>query len=172
MADPRFERLLDQLRTSRFADLKGARVSASIPVSERLLNEVIAAATPGSAPVRDVAVQLKAGNRFKVRVKVARAEFLPPISLSFEIERQPQLPEGPLVLRMLSMPGLVSLAGSAFSVSSVLPPGVRLERHWVLVDVKVLLGRHGYGDLLPYLDTLSVATDEGRLLLDLGLRVG
>jgi hypothetical protein len=172
VADPRFERLFDQIRTSRFADLKGARLSASIPIPERLLNEVLAASIPPSAPVRDVAVQLQAGNRFKVRLKLARAEFLPPISLTFEIERQPALPDGPLVLRMLSMPGLVSLAGSAFSISSVLPPGVRLEKHWVLLDVKILLDRHGYGDLMAYLETLTVAADEGRLLLDVRLRVG
>ena len=37
--DPRLLQILEQLRASRFAEIKGARASFSIPVSERLLNE-------------------------------------------------------------------------------------------------------------------------------------
>ena len=42
--DPRLSGILDRLRASGFAEVKGARASLSIPVSEAILNELITAA--------------------------------------------------------------------------------------------------------------------------------
>ena len=39
MLDPRLRRALEQLRATRFAGIRGARLSLSIPVAEPLLNE-------------------------------------------------------------------------------------------------------------------------------------
>lgn len=171
MANARLLRILEQLRASRFAELQGARVSASIPIPERLLNELVTASLPPGAPVRDVSVHPKAGNRLGVRAKLARADFLPPITLTVEIEQQPQLPDTPLVLRILSLPGLMSLAGAAVSFTSVLPPGVRMENQRLFVDLRVLLQRHGYDELVALIDGLRLTTEEGKLTADVSLRV-
>src|SRR5688572_32552880 len=48
-------------------------------------------------------------------------------------------------VRILSMPGLLSVAGSMLSPSS-LPPGIRLERERVLVDVRQLLEAKGFAE--------------------------
>jgi hypothetical protein len=169
MDDPRLRRIFEQLRASGFADLKGARVSVSMPLPERLLNEVVTAAVPSSAPVRDVTVHPQAANRLTVRARLKRADFLPPFTVKLAIERQPELPDSPLVLRVLTLPGLLSFAGSA--LSSMFPPGVRLENDRLLVDVKGLLERQGYGDVVTYLETLRIASEEGRLQVDATLRV-
>jgi hypothetical protein len=166
VADERFRHILERLRASRMADLAGSRASAIVPVSERLLNEIVAAALPPSAAVQDVTVQPRAGNRLRVSARLTRAAFLPPISLTLEIERQPELPDGPLVLRVMSLPGLLALAGAAFSLTSVLPPGLRLEDQRLLVDVRSLLERHGLGEALAYLESLKVTTEEGRLIVE------
>ena len=171
MIDPRFTRILEQLRDSRLAELAGARASATVPVSERLLNEIVSAALPPSAPVRDVSVQVRAGNRLRVSGRLARAAFLPPISLTLEIERQAELPDGPLVLRVGSLPGLVALAGAAFSMAALLPPGLRLEDQRLLVDVRALLERHGLGEALAYVQSVRITTEEGRVIVDLAAGV-
>ena len=44
--DPRLIGILERLRASRFAEVKGARASLSIPLAEPFLNELIAAALP------------------------------------------------------------------------------------------------------------------------------
>jgi hypothetical protein len=170
VADPRLIRILEQLRASKFAELKGARVTATMPLPKRLLNEIIAAMLPRSAPVRDVTVQPKESNRVTVRAKLARAEFLPPFNLTLQIEQQPQLPDGPLVLRLLSLPGLMPLASAAVSMIASLPPGVRLEGDRLLVDVRTLLERNGQGEVLTYLDSVRITSEEGRLLVDVSLR--
>jgi hypothetical protein len=164
-------RLLGELRASQFAALAGARVSASVPIPEALLNELVTAAIPAGGPVRDLSLHPKAGNRIAVRAKLARADFLPPVTLTAEIERQPDLPDGPLVLRILSLPGLMALAGAAMSMASVLPQGVRMENQRLLVDLPVLLERRGYGEVLPFLESIHVKTEEGRVLVDVTARV-
>ena len=171
MDDPRLRRIIEQLRASRFADVKGARVSASIPVSERLLNEIVGASVPPSAPVRDVSVHPQAGNRLSVRARLRRSDLLPPFTLKLAIERQPELPNSPLVLRVLTLPGLLSLAGSALSLNTMFPPGVKLDNDRVLIDVKVLLERQGFGDVIAYLETLRISTEEGRLVVDATISV-
>ena len=164
-------RLLAQLRASKFAELKGARVTAILPVPERLLNEVIAAALPPSAPVRDLEVTVLDGNRLTVRAKLTKADFLPPIKLTLEIEGQPEPPDGVLVLRVASVPGLMPFASAALSMFATLPPGVRLEGERLFVGLRVLLERNGLGEVLTYLESVRITTQAGRLLLDVALRV-
>jgi hypothetical protein len=171
VTDPRLLRIVEQLRASRFADLAGSRVSASIPVSERLLNEILAAAMPPSVPVSVLSIRPQKGNRLAVRARLSRVDFLPPINLTVEIERQPELPDSPLVLRLISFPGLMALAGAALPIASMLPPGVRMEKDRLHVDVRALLERQGYGDLLAFVASLRITTDEGKLIVELDLRV-
>ena len=109
--DPRLIGMLDRLRASGFAEVKGARASLSIPVSEPILNELITAALPAGGPLRDLHVRPQAGNKLAVRARASRLDFLPPMTISLQIEGQPRLPDTPLVVRILSMPGLLSVAG-------------------------------------------------------------
>ena len=168
--DPRLIEILERLRASRFAEVKGARASLSIPVPESFLNELIAAALPPGGPLRDLQVRPQAGNRLAVRARASRLDFLPPMTISVQIEQQPQLPDTPLVVRILSLPGLLSMAGSLLSPSS-LPPGIRLDRERVLVDVRQLLEKKGLGEIVPLIERLHVSSEEGRLLVDVDIRV-
>jgi len=168
--DPRLLHLLEQLRASRFAEMKGAHLSLAIPIPERLLNELIATALPPAAAVRELHVRPQAANRLAVRARAARLDFLPPVTISLQIEQQPQLPDTPLVARILSLPGLLSIAGSLLSPNS-LPPGIRLDRDRVLVDVRQLLERKGYGEFVPFIERLHVSSEEGQLLVHAELRV-
>jgi hypothetical protein len=172
VTDTRFEHILQHLLASRFSDVAGARLSATVPISERLLNELIALLLPRAGAVREVAVRPQAGNRLAVRVKMARPAFLPPISLTLFIDRQPELPSSPLVVfRVASVPGLISVAGAALSFADVLPPGVRLEGDRLIVDLAALLERHGHRALLDYAERLRITTDDGTLVLDVAGRV-
>ena len=168
--DPRLSGILDRLRASGFAEVKGARASLSIPVSEAILNELITAALPAGGSLRDLHVRPQADNRLAVRARASRLDFLPPMTISLQIEGQPRLPDTPLVVRILSMPGLLSVAGSMLSPSS-LPPGIRLERERVLVDVRQLLEAKGFAEIVPLIERLQVSSEEGRLLIDVDIQV-
>jgi hypothetical protein len=171
VSDPRLVRILEQLRASRFTDLAGARVSASIPVSGRLLTELVASSIPPAAPLRDVTIHPQRGDRFSVRARLTRVDFLPPLKITAAIERQPELPDSPLVLRLGSFPGLIAMIGAALPIASKLPPGIRMDGDRVLVDLKTLAECQGYADLLSLIETIRLTTDEGRLIVEVEVRV-
>lgn len=171
MPNDSFFEILRQLQETRFRDLAGTRVSGTVPVSERLINELVAASIPRGAPVREVRVQPLPGNAFSVRVS-PRAALLPSITLRLEIERQPELPASPLiVLRMATMGGLLGFAGSALPIASMLPPGVRLDADRILVDLRTIAAQRGAADLLQHVTQLRVNTEEGRVVLHVDLAV-
>jgi hypothetical protein len=167
-------RVLVELRATRFAALAGARVSATIPIAEALVNDLVAASLPADAQVRAVRVEPRPSNRLRVSARLTRAEFLPPISLTLEIEQQPVLPHSPLVLRVLSLPALMSLAGAALSSSARLPPGITIHGQRVEVDIAMLLERAGLGEVVPCVESLQVTTTPGVLVLEvrLGIKEG
>jgi hypothetical protein len=170
MLDPRLRRALDQLRASQFADIRGSRLSVSIPLAERLLNELVAASLPPSAPVRELTIRPRPSNSLQIRARVSKLDFLPPLSVTLDIDQQPRLPDTPLGLRLRTFPGLAAIAGPLLSPKA-LPPGVRLDGDRVLVDFRQLLERAGYADLVPLIERVHVASEEGRLVLQLDARV-
>ena len=171
MPDPRLVALLDRLRASRFAELKGARATLSLPIPEALVNEAVTTMTPASAPVRGLRIQLHAANRLTVTARAAVNAWLPeiPVSATLTIEPQTSLTDAPLVLRI--SPGLVATLGSLFSSRLTMPPGIRLEGDRVLVDLRTLLESRGLGEALLYADEVSVTTDEGVLIVKASAKV-
>jgi hypothetical protein len=171
-SDPRLAALLQHLQDTGFHDVAGARASVTVPISEALLNAVLAGSIPPSAPVREVYVRPEASNRLAVRVRLAKPAFLPPINLGLVIERQPEFPASPvLVLRLTSLPGLMSLAGAAMSFVNVLPPGVRMVGERIVVDIAAQLERAGQLPLMAHLRRLDVLTEPGRLILDVRVEI-
>jgi hypothetical protein len=166
----RLPEILNHLRSSRFRDLAGTRISAIVPVSGDLVNQFIAASLPPTAPVRSAAVRPEPGDRFSVRI-VPKAALMPAITLKLAIEEQPRLPESAvLVLRMASLSGLFGLAGGV--IAGMLPPGLRLDGERILVDLRTLAAQAGQGELLDYVTQLQVHTDDGRVILHVDAAVG
>jgi hypothetical protein len=168
VTDPQLARVLGALRAAVPGEIGGTRITATIPLTERLLNELIAAALPPAGAVRAATVHPQPHDRIGVRVKLARPEFLPPIGVTLTIERQPELPQSPFLLfRVSGLGGILGLAGSFLSLDSMLPPGIRLQSDLLTVDVAAMLAHHGQGQWLPYLQRLRVNSEAGRLLVDL-----
>lgn len=157
--------ILNQLQSSGFRDVAGARIVADVPLSARLINEVVTASIPLNVPVREVAIRPEAGGQFSVRI-TPRASLLPPLTLRLQIERQPEFPAFPvLVMRMKTMGGLFGLATAALPIGNMLPPGVRLEGERILVDLAALAAQRGFADTVQYVRRLTIDSEEGRVLL-------
>ncbi|MEO5897475.1 MAG: hypothetical protein ABIS06_17425 [Vicinamibacterales bacterium] len=164
--------ILAQLQSTGFRDVAGARVSAVIPVSEQLIDGVIAASIPATAPVRAVNLRAEPGDRFSVRIS-PRSSFLPSLTLKLQIVRQPELPGSPLlVLRMATMGGLMGFAGAAFPIGSMLPPGVRLDGQHILVDLYALAAQRGLTEVLGYVRQLRVTTGSGHVVVEVEAGIG
>jgi len=165
-----FLRLFADQERHGFPDLAGSSGEGSIHVSERLLNGIIADQLEGSASIKSLHVTPHAGDRFSVRASVAKASFLPPISIEVVVEKQPSLPGDPvMVLGMSGLGGLLRFAG-AFLKS--LPPGVRMEGERVFIDIRAALAAKGLTSVLNYLEAVRVNSEEGRVIVSFKVRAG
>ena len=98
-----------------FADLAGSNGQGSIVVSERLLNPILAEQLRRIG--RDPRAARDAARRATGSASgwsLAKPSFLPPLSLEVTIDKQPSLPDDPvLALTLSGMGGLLRFAGPA-----------------------------------------------------------
>lgn len=160
-----FRELISSQQREGFPDFAGARVAAFIPISDRLLNEIIARELPENAPVSDVSIEAMTGNRIGLRARVARAPMLPAFTVTFTIVRQPVLPHDPVLVLRMGSGGLMSLAGAALRFLDALPPGITAEGDRLLVDVRRLLAERGLDWALRYVVDLEITTDANVVLV-------
>lgn len=154
--------LIAQQQQIGFADVAGSEGQATIRLNDRLLNQIISTELKRSTVIREVQVRALAGDRLDVRLVLVKPSFLPPINIGVLIERQPSLPDSPvLVLKLAGLGGFTRFAGPAAAFLNVLPSGVRMAGERVHVDVGALLQQRGLGFVLQHVDDLRVNTEEG-----------
>ena len=142
----------------------------TLPVSKRLLNEVVTAALPVSSPIRELDVTPLDGDRFFLQGRVGSSPILPPFQFNVAIDRQPEFPDVPvLVLRLESM-GLRLLAGLVLRKVSM-PSWVHVDRDRIHVDLRVLADQNAVGQYVGYIEHLRVNTVPGTLMLSLRARI-
>jgi len=156
--------VLARQQASGFEDLRGAELSATVPMSERLLNEIIRELLPPAIPVRDLSVWPQAGDRFTVRAKVGASPIVPPLKIGVQIDRQPDLPSSAILVLKLEMGVLAAFAAPALRFLDALPPGIHLDRDRVFVDVAKLLEERGFGQYLQFIHHIEVHTTEGAVV--------
>ena len=115
--------------------------------------------------VRDLHIQPLAGDRFTVRLRIGSSPLFPPIKLTVSIDRQPSFPDSPVMVLRLQSSGLLSLAGPALRFLNALPAGIRVENDRVYIDIPELLEIRGLAHYLGYVDTLTVHTVDGSLVV-------
>jgi hypothetical protein len=165
--------LLASFQQSSFKDVAGSRATARIPIARSLVNGAIAQALKGSrAPVKSVDVQPHDGDKMDVVVAVTWP-FVPALTVGVTIERQPTFPESPILVLHWSLLGAVGALASRFVKGlDRLPPGIRLEGEFVVLDLPVLIAGTPAAVALPYIKNLQVHTIEGRLVLEADLEIG
>jgi hypothetical protein len=165
--NPRFMQLVMRQHAAGFPDARGATATLTLPVSDKLLNEIVAESLPRSRHIRDLQLHAQPGNRIGVRLKLGSASFLPPINLTLVIVEQPDLPASPVLVLRLEMGGLLALASTALRFLDALPAGVRVENDRLHVNLAELLAERRLDSWLEYIKELNVSTDEGTLIVSI-----
>ena len=164
--------LLQRQQRDGFRDFAGTQLAATIPISDRLINELIASSLPSGGKVREIVVQAEEGNRVTAKVRVSASNLFPAIPVTLAIEEQPTLPEQPLLgLRLVQASGFVAMAASALPSMVTLPPGITLEGDRIRLDIRLLLAERHMEDLLEHLTELRVNTRAGAIVLDVRARI-
>jgi hypothetical protein len=165
--------LLQRQQRDGFPDLGGSDVVATIPVSERLVNETVATLLPPGGKVREVEIRAEADNRLTARVRLSASTLLPAIPVTLAIEEQPRLPEHPILsLKLAQASGFVALAASTLPSMLTLPPGISIEGEHIRLDIRRLLAERKLDGWLEYLKELRVSTRAGAIVLYLRMTIG
>jgi hypothetical protein len=163
---------LQRQQRDGFPDLGGTEIAATIPISDRLINELIAELLP-KGKVREVQVQAAEGNRVAAKIRLSAMGFLPAIPVTLAIEDQPDLPERPILgLRLSGPSGLVAMAASALPSMVTLPQGISIEGDRIRIDIRRLLAERNMEGSLEYVTDLRVNTRAGAVVLDIRGRIG
>jgi hypothetical protein len=160
--------LLRAQHDAGFADVAGAEVSLTLPVSDRLINQMIAERLPRGGAVSAVDVEAMPANQFSVRVKLGQSALLPPIRLGLAIERQPDLPAFPVIGLRIVSPGIAALAGALVArFFHALPPWVQFEGGRLSIDLLAAAGSAGSAEAFGYLRSLALTTAAGRVIVSI-----
>ena len=159
---------LQDLLGFELRDIAGARLLGEIPVSEALINRLIAQRLAAKElPVTSLAIEAHDGGTLTAHVRL-RSAFVPPLKVLLRIEQQPELPQSPVLVLRWTLGKLGALARMATPVLAglnVLPPGIRVDGDLLGVDIGALLESRGYGEVLPHVAKLRVSTEPGRVVL-------
>jgi hypothetical protein len=159
--------LLRAQRDSGFADVAGADTALTLPVSDRLINQVIAERLPRNSAVGPVEITAAAGNQFDVRVRLRQLPFLPAIPIGVVIDRQPDLPSAPVLGLRIVSPLIAAAAGPLAGFFKSLPPWVRLDGAHVSIDLQAAAASYGAAEAFGYLRAIALTTSEGRVIVSI-----
>jgi len=158
-----WRQLLQEQQSSNFSELAGAQASLLLPVSDRLVSRLLLERAPPEWAVTITDVRADPGDQVVVSVRLKKAAFLPFVRIRFAIERQPALPESPVLVLKLA-PDLVTTVAGRFL--NRLPPGVTFDGQRVTIDLSVVLARFQATEtLLRYLSDASITTRAGIFVL-------
>jgi hypothetical protein len=159
--------LLRGQQSDGLSDFAGAQADIVLPVSDRLITQVIAQRLPrsGTGTVREFHLLAHPANRITVRVRLAKPAFLPPLQMTLVIDQQPALPASPLVALAVESQTIAALAGTALRFADFLPAGVRFDGRRFVIDLRTLLEQREAAGVLTWLTDLKLATDEGRVVV-------
>jgi len=165
--------LLKSQQRDGFPDLAGSEVAATIPISERLVNEALSQLMPPGGKVRDVRLTIQDGNQIATEIRLGGPSFLPAIPVTIAIEDQPLLPDRPtLGLRLTKSAALAAMAASFMpSIASQLPPGIAMDGDRISIDIRRILTERNMAEWLDYLTDVRVNTRLGALVIELRAKI-
>ena len=160
---------------TNFEQLAGGHVSGELPLTDAVVNRVIADKLGGSSgPVTAVHVHAQDGDTLHVDLALQGVPMISSVPITARIDQQPVLPHSPVLGLTWSLAGLGALARIAAPFVArvkTLPHGIRIEGDRVLVNVADILRAQGQEEALRYVTGLQVHTRDGQIRVQFELRV-
>jgi hypothetical protein len=156
--------LVGRQRAAQFEAISGTTASLVVPVSDRLISDVLFHQLSGS--IRELDIEAQSENRLTVALRLQRPAWLPLLNIKLVIDQQPRLPDAPvLVLRLLSPGPLAALAGPAAKFLTAVPSWLAIDGDLLRVDLAELLREYDAADALVYIRRLNMTTRKGAIVL-------
>jgi hypothetical protein len=159
-------KLLYGLISRDFDDIRGSHISATIPLTERLLNEAASFRTRRtSGRIQQFDIQIGSDNYLQVGMKVTVGPFSKWFRPEVVVHAQAQPAAIVLTLASREYAGLMWLAD--LFAKELIPKGLSIRGREVTVELAALPVLDEYRDLLRYLKNLNVTTNRGIMAIAL-----
>jgi hypothetical protein len=129
------------------------------------MSRLVAERLTADVPIRDFDLSAHDGDLMRIRIRLAKPAFLPPIQIRLAIERQLELPTNPTLVLKVASQGVASLAAIALPFVDVLPAGVQYTEGRFIINVRTILERQNAADVLNYLTEVKVTTAEHHVIV-------
>ena len=156
--DAIFQRLVD----NDFSELPGLKVDATVPVPERLVNELLAASLLGNKNIEYCHVSIGAQNRVSANVKTTLWPW--PFNLKLKLFHAVDLSGSPKVRAFLENNLLLGKLGALFKA---LPREITLYEDQITVDLGAFIQSPEQKRLLALLKNAEIQTEPGVIILDI-----
>ena len=155
-------------------DIAGTSLAGTIPISDALINRLIAKRLHRHPHIASVVVTSRDGDELLVLVE-PRARLIPSVPIVVRIDRQPNLPRDPTLRLRWSIPAagpLALVAGIIAGYLKGMPEGIQVDRDVVVVDLRVLLRARGLGEVLDLVRRAAIHTRPGGVVVQLDAGLG
>ena len=160
------DEILQRLVRDNFSELAGLRVDASIPVPERLVNEIVGTAIRGSKNISYCRISISHQNRIAVNLRTSLWPW--PIELKLRLDRVVDFRRSPLLRAKLENKVLLGRLGSFFKL---LPDGVHISGDQIVVDLGAFLLAPEQKRFLELIKTAEIKTEEAKLIIEVNAAV-
>lgn len=162
--DKIFQRLLDD----NFSELRGMTADVSIPVSESLINEIIAAALRGNRNIDSCQLSIHAENKVTARLRTTRLPFAIKLQLKLDHTVDFASYSSPKIRAWLENNLLLGKIGAFFNM---LPEGIKLYGNQLVVDLYSFLQTPEQRRLLNLVKSIGIRTEESKIIFSVKIEV-
>ncbi len=162
------EEIFQKVIANDFADIAGLTANASIPMSESLINEILAVAIQGDKTVQACQLSIHEQNQISVRLKTN----LWPWSLNLRLKLDKSVD-----FESLSSPKMRlwlenhRWLGSLGSFLNALPHWAKLYGSQLVIDLACFLHTPEQKRLLSLIKSVEISTEEGKAIFDIEVKV-
>ena len=162
------DKIFQRIIRSNFSELRGTVVDASIPLSESLINELLAEVLRGNKNIALLRASIHAQNRVSLDVKTTLFPW--PLNLKLKLDTSVDFASyaSPKLRAWMENNRLLGSLGSLFNA---LPQGIKLYGEQVVIDLGVFLHTPEQRKLLALVKSVDIRTEEGKVILDAKIEV-
>lgn len=162
------DKIFEKIKDGDFSDLKGLAGDLSIPVQQKMINELIQAELRGNKNIASCIISIHPQNRVSVDLKTTI--FPLPLNLKLKLDNSVDFASysSPKIRAWMENNLLLGSLGSRLNV---LPQGIKLYGNQVVVDLGAFLRKPEQKRMLELVKSVGINTAEGKVILDVKIEV-
>jgi len=154
---------MERVRAARFEALAGTHVEAMVPVTQHLI-DVLVAQVAAERNLPGLTVTLRADGEIGVAVVKSVFGFDTRLAIDLRIRGPIDMTSDPRLYLVIARPSFTwSALSRVIAAAGLAPPGVEIGQDGLAVDLRTIASRAGVADLMAVVQTLAFDGEAGLL---------